>query len=138
MLKCPQIKMEITQSDSVKKQQTRQYIYISVEHEPVIETCRLRFEGTGGVVFISSFVGNTTSCDDTRDTFVNLQPRELHFEFSFSFRLPEDPPAKHKYVHDFHFGIIDGNATLQYYSKTGGNDNDDDDDDGDIFIFIRI
>ena len=92
-------------------------------HPPRIETCRLGIEGQGGVVFNSTFVGETTSCDNTRDTFVNVQPVELFFEFTFAFELPQDPPKdpdRHKYVDSYHFGIVDGDVSMLLYPKSGG------------------
>ena len=96
--------------------------FFAVVHEPFIETCRLGLEGTGGVVFNSTFVSNTTSCDNTRDTFVNVLPVELHFEFTFVFRIPgmKDPPEQHDYVYDYHFGIVASKVAMLYYSRTGG------------------
>ena len=92
-------------------------------HPPKIQTCRLGLEGTGGVAFNSTFEGNTTSCDNTRDTFVNVQPVESFFDFAFEFKLPEDPPGadvRHKYIHDYHFGIVDGDVEMILYPKSGG------------------
>ena len=90
-------------------------------HEPLIETCRLGIEDNMCNVFNSTFVGDTTSCSDTRDTFVNIHPMELFFAFDLSFHLPQDPPKdpdKHKFVEDFHFGIVDGDVTLYLYQKS--------------------
>ena len=93
---------------------------MAVVHKPHIETCRLGVESHGGEVFNSTFVGNTTSCENTRDTFANVQPKEFHFEFTFVFKLPEDPPAKHSYVAGYSYGIVGGRVELRHYPNNGG------------------
>ena len=94
---------------------------LAVVHQPLIKTCRLGIEDSMGNVFNSTFVGETSSCNNTEDTFVNIYPMELFFAFEFSFKLPQDPPKdpeKHHYVEDFHFGVVDGDVTLFLYQKS--------------------
>jgi hypothetical protein len=93
---------------------------LPVVEKPRIETCRLGMEDAYEDAFNSTFVGNTTSCADTVDTFANRPPAFFHFHFDFAFELPEDPPSKHKYVHDFNFGIIAASVRLIHYSRNGG------------------
>ena len=89
---------------------------------PTIETCRLGIEGPNGEVANSTFVSDT-SCNHTRDTFVNFQPNELFLGFDFSLELPVEPPnssERHNYVEDFHFGIVEAFVDLIYYNSSGG------------------
>ena len=98
-----------------------QSVIFTVTHQPVIETCRLGIEDEMGNVFNTTFIGNTTSCDNTIDTYVNIIPKELSIVFDLAFRLPKDPPSgedRHKYVEDFHFGVVDGDVSLFLYQKS--------------------
>ena len=98
-------------------------LLFSVVANPLIETCRLGIEGPNGEAANSTFVSNTTSCSNTRDTFVNFQPSELFFVFEFSFRLPVDPPNdrdRHNYIAAYHFGIVEAFADINYHDKNGG------------------
>ena len=87
----------------------------------MIETCRSGIEGANGKVANSSFIANTsTACANTLDTYVDFQPIALFLAFDFALKLPVDPPEKHNYVHDYHFGIVEGIVDVIYYNANNG------------------
>ena len=94
---------------------------ISVTHPPRIITCRQGYEDANKEVFNSTFVGGTTGCDDTRDTFVNLPPHKLFYAFDFDMRLPTDitDQQKHKYIAGYSFGIVEAKSRLTLRKRDG-------------------
>ena len=70
-------------------------------------------------------VGNSTSCSDTGDGFINFVPDHVFFHLDAFFALPESVPSEDPGFNDYaaeeNFGIIGMRAATRKY-RTDGED----------------
>ena len=71
----------------------------------------------------STSVGNSTSCSDTGDGFINFAPDHVYFNLDVMFLLPESVPGKdpgfNDYVTEWNFGIIASDVAIVKYRTDG-------------------
>ena len=71
----------------------------------------------------STRAGNSTSCDDTGDGFINFAPEHLYFNIDVFFLLPADIPKLDEGFNDYateeNFGIIASDVAVMKYRQDG-------------------
>ena len=99
------------------------YLATAVIHKPEIHTCRMGAESALGEAANTTSVGNSTSCSDTGDGFINFVPDHLYFNLDVMFLLPESIPEPIDGFNDYakmtQFGIIASYVSILKHRTDG-------------------